>query len=384
MKEFDVFIAGGAVAGPVAAKFCAAAGLRTLLIEKDAVPREKPCSGIQFPYFERIIGDRIPRKRLCNNDLYRVEMYLPDGSRITTPGKFPMLNFMRDTFDEWLCLLAEGYGAEFRDSCRFRGMKMTESGAVIQLAGSNGTEEVTAKYVIDATGMRPVIRRLIRAGTGYRSGSSGASLNYYFTADGDLDKNTLYQFWNIDFNNMMFAWVYNKTLADGRDYWVAGTGYDRGIQERQDLFFDYVKKAFNLTNVKIVKREGYSSSLDFENKDRIWLGEGNVLMAGDAAGLIDLTRGVGMDAAALSGRLAARAIVSAEKLGVPAIVEYRRLMMRLEEQTRKNQERGIMAFASNGELLSYLKKNMLSSSLRMIIQSFLNRFRRVERLVMLP
>jgi hypothetical protein len=43
-----------------------------------------------------------------------------------------------------------------------------------------------------------------------------------------------------------------------------------------------------------------------------------------------------------------------------------------------------MAFSSNGELLAYLKKNMLSSSLRMIIQSFLNRFRRVERLVMLP
>ncbi len=31
-------------------------------------------------------------------------------------------------------------------------------------------------------------------------------------------------------------------------------------------------------------------------------------MVGDAAGLIDLTRGVGMDSAALSGRLAAKAI----------------------------------------------------------------------------
>ena len=31
MKEYDVFIAGGAVAGPVAAKFCAKQGLKTLL-----------------------------------------------------------------------------------------------------------------------------------------------------------------------------------------------------------------------------------------------------------------------------------------------------------------------------------------------------------------
>ena len=31
---------------------------------------------------------------------------------------------------------------------------------------------------------------------------------------------------------MMFAWVYNKTLNDGNDYWVVGTGYDKDIYER--------------------------------------------------------------------------------------------------------------------------------------------------------
>ena len=43
MKEYDVFIAGGAIAGPVAAKYCAKLGLKTLLVEKYQVPREKPC-----------------------------------------------------------------------------------------------------------------------------------------------------------------------------------------------------------------------------------------------------------------------------------------------------------------------------------------------------
>jgi len=28
---------------------------------------------------------------------------------------------------------------------------------------------------------------------------------------------------------MMFAWVYDKTLNDGKDYWVAGTGYNKDI-----------------------------------------------------------------------------------------------------------------------------------------------------------
>ena len=113
MKEYDVFVAGGAVAGPVAAKFCALQGLETLLVERKKVPREKSCSGIQFPYFEKIIGDPIPPERLCNHTLSRVEMHFPNGRVID--NKFPMLNFMRDTFDEWLCLLAQSYGAEFRE-----------------------------------------------------------------------------------------------------------------------------------------------------------------------------------------------------------------------------------------------------------------------------
>ena len=79
MKAYDVFIAGGAIAGPVAAKFCAKQGLKTLLIEKGKVPREKPCSGIQFPYFEKIIGDPIPPARLCNHTLSKVEMHFPNG-----------------------------------------------------------------------------------------------------------------------------------------------------------------------------------------------------------------------------------------------------------------------------------------------------------------
>ena len=88
MNECDVFVAGGAIAGPVAAEFCAMQGLTTLLVERARVPREKACSGIQFPYFEKIIGDPIPPERLCNNQLSKTEMRLPNGRVIS--ADFPM------------------------------------------------------------------------------------------------------------------------------------------------------------------------------------------------------------------------------------------------------------------------------------------------------
>jgi flavin-dependent dehydrogenase len=382
MKEYDVVIAGGAVAGPVAAKFCAKRGLKTLLVEKAKVPREKPCSGIQFPYFEKIIGDRIPRERLCNNELTKVEMHFPNGKVVSS--RFRMLNFMRDTFDEWLCRLAEEYGAEFRDGCRFGGFEEAENGIIVLLETDQGTEEVKADYVIDATGMRPAVRRKLRKESGFQEGSSGAALNYYFTADGQLECDKLYQFWNIDFNNMMFAWVYNKTLNDGKDYWVIGTGYDKDIYMHLDRFFDHVKQAYHLRNVEIVKKEGYSSSLSFGDEDRIWLGERNFLMAGDAAGLIDLTRGVGMDSAALSGRLAAKAIDLARKHREPVIEVYTRLMKRLVDQTRRNQQRGITTFKTNEMLQEYLDKSLMKMGLNMLLQSLLNRWRSAERQVLLP
>ena len=64
------------------------------------------------------------------------------------------------------------------------------------------------------------------------------------------------------------------------------------------VFLITSKNLYHLKNVQIVKKEGFSSSMSLMDDERIWLGERNFLMVGDAAGLIDPTRGVGMDAAA--------------------------------------------------------------------------------------
>ena len=382
MKEYDVIIVGGAVAGPVAAKFCARQNINTLLIEKAKVPRDKPCSGIQFPYLEKIIGETIPADRLCHNSLTRVELHFPNGRVFSI--KFPMLNFMRKTFDEWLCLLAQSYGAEFRDCCTFKDFEETEDGIVVQIDTDEGIERIKARFVIDATGMRPAIRRKLKRESGFHNNSTGATLNYYFTADGNLESDKLYQFWNIEYNNSMFAWVYNKTLDDGNDYWVIGTGYDYDIHRRLEYFFDHIKDLYHLKNVQIVKKEGYSSSMSLMDEERIWLGERNFLMVGDAAGLIDPTRGVGMDAAALSGRLAAKAIALSLAGGEPVSAVYAKLMKNLVNQTHRNQQRGIISLKSNEELQAYLDKGSLKLGLNLPFQKFLNRFRSGEQQVLLP
>jgi len=376
MKEVDVLIVGGGVAGSVAAKFAAMGGLKTLFIEKKKTPRNKPCSGIQFKYLEKIIGEKIPRSRLCNNQLNRVAMYFPNGRHMAAP--FAMLNFMRKPFDDWLNTIAKEHGAEFRDECEYVRHEEASDHVIVTLrtgGDPEGEEQIKARYLVDATGLMPAIRRKLRPND---------FADKYTGGTADMDPHTLYQFWNMEWNNAMFAWAYTKTLDDGKDYWVIGTGAnDSNIKERQDAFYQYIKDKFHV-NGNIVKKEGYTVTIDMLSKERIWLGQGRVLMAGDAAGLIDQVRGVGMDAAALSGRLLAKAILNADRTGTSALDEYGKLMKKVVKQTRDNQQREIAGFRTNDELQSHLNKNMAKTGMGMFVQALLNVVRSAEHQMLLP
>jgi flavin-dependent dehydrogenase len=165
---------------------------------------------------------------------------------------------------------------------------------------------------------------------------------------------------------------------------VVGTAHQEDIYLHLDRFFDHVKARYRLTNVNIVKKEGYSAAMSMADEKRIWLGERNFLMAGDAAGLIDVARGVGMDAAALSGRLAAKAIGLSMHENRPAIEAYSRLMQNLVAQTRNNQQNGTQPSETNEALQAHLDRNMLKMGMHLALQSRLNRFRSAENQVMLP
>lgn len=384
MKDYDVLIVGGGVAGSVAAKFAAKCGLKTLFIEKKKTPRNKPCSGIQFKYLEKIIGERVPRDRLCNHQIDRVAMYFPNGRHVVSP--FKMLNFMRKTFDNWLNQVALGYGAEFRDECEYLDHEEYSDHVVVSL-GCNGSKEcsekVTTRYLVDASGLMPAIRRRLRPGDFYDK-YTGGTINYYIDGTADMNPCMLYQFWNIEWNNAMFAWVYTKTLDDGKDYWVVGTGCnDSNIKERQEAFYHYIQHKFNVKG-DVVKKEGYTVTIDMLSKERIWLGQGRVLMTGDAAGLVDQVRCVGMDAAALSGRLVVKAILLADRKGTNALGEYSILMRNVVRQTKANQEREIVDFETNEELQAHLMRNMAKTGMGFYVQSAFNTLRPPEQQRLLP
>ena len=85
MEKYDVVSVGGGVAGSIAARLAAENGLKSLLIERAKTPRDKPCSGIQFGYFEKLVGRRIPEDKLCSNEISNMYIITPDDQ--TYKGK---------------------------------------------------------------------------------------------------------------------------------------------------------------------------------------------------------------------------------------------------------------------------------------------------------
>ncbi|MDD1776146.1 MAG: NAD(P)/FAD-dependent oxidoreductase [Candidatus Methanomethylicus sp.] len=374
MVKYDVIVVGGGIAGSRAAKMAADCGLSTLLLEKCKTPRNKPCSGIQFAYFERLLGSKIPPEKLCHNELKRIEMVLPNGKVVR--GKMRMLNFMREPFDDWLNSEAMKAGAEFQDETVLLDFQEDQDVAVRLRRNATQEEvEVHARYLIDAEGTMSKVRMKLRPEDYETKRSAGATINYYLEGEGDLDENTLYMFYRREFCPMMFAWVYKKN-----DLWVVGTGADDNPLPYARRFLDYIRQTYKL-NGQIVRTEGYSSTFN----GGIFLGQGNELLVGDAAGLIDEYRGMGMDAAALSAIYAVEAIMESQKDGRPAITAYSKHMEKIIRQIERDKRLQSSRFGSDAALeKSMTGRMMLLSGLRLLLGSQLNKILPPDRIWLLP
>ena len=81
---------------------------------------------------------------------------------------------------------------------------------------------------------------------------------------------------------------------------------------------------------------------------------------------------------------AGQAILESDRKGTTALEEYDRLAKTITTQTKNNQLREIDQFETNDELKKYLKSGMFKTGIKMMYQSFLNNFRSLEKLRLLP
>src|SRR5713101_6516925 len=128
MKIFDVAIVGGGPGGSACAAFCAAAGLRTLLLEREKFPREKVCGDCLNPACWPVLRRLGIAERVCqlpHGILNAVEFIAIGGRKIAvdlSSGEESEIAIKRSLFDDLLLRRVRELGAHIYEETTVRAL----------------------------------------------------------------------------------------------------------------------------------------------------------------------------------------------------------------------------------------------------------------------
>lgn len=160
---FDLVIVGAGPAGSTCAAFCAQAGLRTLLLEREKFPREKVCGDCLnpscWPVLRRLgLFERV--RALPHGNLDAVEFIAIGGQKIHVglpKSDESEIAIKRSLFDELLMLRAKELGVDVREATTVSAIEKTASG---HWRIDVGTEAIEARILVGADGRNSTVARL--------------------------------------------------------------------------------------------------------------------------------------------------------------------------------------------------------------------------------
>jgi geranylgeranyl reductase len=300
---FDVVVVGGGPAGATAATQLAGAGVRVLLL--DRAGRIKPCGGAIPPQVMKEFA--IPESLLVARAT-SARMVSPRDRRVDMPISGGFVGMVdREVFDEWLRDRAAGAGAT-RRSGDFESLGRDPAGVAVihyRSTGADGAKEplqVRARAVIGADGANSSVARSFVAPTKrpahvlayheiIRSPAAG---------DSNFDQSRCDIYYCGRLSPDFYGWIFphGETTSIGVGSARKGFSLRRAVEA--------LRKETGLDAVATVRREGAPIPL---HPLRRWDNGRDIVLAGDAAGVVAPASGEGIYYAMTSGRLAAEAVM---------------------------------------------------------------------------
>jgi len=295
----DVVVVGGGPAGATAAMDLARAGRSVLLL--DRAGRVKPCGGAVPP---RLMSEfEIPDDLLVNRvDTARIVS--PRGHRVDIPvgdGYVGMVD--REVFDEWLRCRAETAGAT-RVTGGFVGIERDASGVVVRYTSGRSrggsTERLRARFLIGADGaLSTVARQEIPAARRTRHVFAYHEIVRSPAETEGFGPRRCDVYYDAQLSPDFYAWIFPHGTTTS-----VGTGSLRqGFPLRAAV--TRLRETSGLAGMKTVRREG--APIPVAPLAR-WDNGRDVVLAGDAAGVVAPASGEGIYYAMVGGRLAADAV----------------------------------------------------------------------------
>ncbi|GEL39855.1 geranylgeranyl diphosphate reductase [Methylorubrum extorquens] len=316
---FDVVVVGGGPAGAIAAADLAASGRRVLLLDKAG--RIKPCGGAIPP---RLIRDFAIPDALLVARIRCARMVAPSARSVDMPvgdGFVGMVD--REHFDPYLRERAALAGADLRDGLFERITRESAGLATVHYRSGKGGEEhrVQARLVIGADGATSAVGRAEIPGHARMRQVFAYHEIVRRPAETEHDGARCDVYYQGRLSPDFYAWIFphGETVS-------VGTGSARKGFSLRSAIRD-LRADTGLDACETIRREGAPLPL---KPLRRWDNGRDVLLAGDAAGVVAPASGEGIYYAMLGGRLAAEAAGAFLATGdARALAQARKRFMRL-------------------------------------------------------
>lgn len=303
LMEHDVIVIGAGPAGSVTAALVAHAGYRVLVLEKN-YSCKSPCAG----YISNNINFKIPDDSVVQSRITKMRTYFPDLSF----HDFELNGFVvdRSSFDMWLVGKAIDEGV------------MIRWGSPLQDIVPGGVKfcdgMAHGKIIVGADGVFSKTTSLL----GFEKQRFAVCAQYHLKDIKPLSQ-TCEIFFNQEFAPGGYVWIY----PTGKDSAKVGVGVTQGHPRT------YLEKFISGTTfsdrLEGRKTEYVTGALPIGGL-REKLCCGNVLLAGDSAGMADPVTGAGINNAMLAGEIAGKTIVKAlESNDMEILSEYGTQITRL-------------------------------------------------------